>query len=98
LNYCSDLSSKIDKILDVRISFLSLINYYEKSLEFGNDFSIKIALEKLIYQKQFNRLVESIIIMITEDVGNIMKIVKGIIIKWSINDKNKRKRAKLVIS
>jgi hypothetical protein len=32
LNYCSDLSSKIEKILDARVSFLSLINYYEKYL------------------------------------------------------------------
>lgn len=40
---------------------------------------------------------ESIIIMITEDVGNIMKIVKGIIIRWDINSSSK-KRANIVIS
>lgn len=36
--------------------------------------------------------------MITEDVGNIMKIVKGIIIRWAINKNNAKKTSKLVIS
>jgi hypothetical protein len=36
--------------------------------------------------------------MINEDVGNIMKIVKGIIIKWSINKKDAKRKAKLRIS
>ncbi len=45
MNYCSDLGSKIDKVLDVRISFASLINYYEKYLELGNLLSVKVALK-----------------------------------------------------
>lgn len=65
LNYCSDLSSKIEKILDVRVSFQSLIEYYEKYLEVGQTDGLKIALERLLFQKSFNKLVESIIIMIT---------------------------------
>ena len=49
MNYCGDLSSKIDKILDVRVSFASLINYYEKYLECENELGIKIALEKFLF-------------------------------------------------
>lgn len=36
--------------------------------------------------------------MITQDVSNIMRIVKGIIIKWSINDNKAKRRANLIIS
>jgi hypothetical protein len=97
LHYCSDLSSKIEKILDVRVSFSSLINYYEKYLEYGGQQCMKIALEKLLFQKEFSRLIECIVLMITEDVSNIMKIVKGIIIKWDINKKSNKKRGKIVI-
>ena len=32
LTYCGDLFAKMDKALDVRISYLSLMNYYEKYL------------------------------------------------------------------
>lgn len=74
-----------------------MIQYYEKYLEVGQGDGLKVALERLLFQKGFNRLVESIIIMITEDVGNIMKIVKGIIIRWDINAASK-KRANIVIS
>jgi hypothetical protein len=36
--------------------------------------------------------------MIIEDVGNIMKIVKGIIVKWAINKKSAKKKANIMIS
>ena len=36
--------------------------------------------------------------MIIEDVVNIMKIVKGIIVKWTINKKGTKKKANIKIS
>lgn len=36
--------------------------------------------------------------MIIEDVGNIMKIVKGIIVKWTINKISAKKKANIMIS
>ncbi len=35
--------------------------------------------------------------MITEDVSNIMKIVKGIIIRWDINKRESKKTGKVLI-
>lgn len=45
-----------------------------------------------------NTLIETILLMITEDVRNIMKIVKGIILQFAINDSKKQKKANVIIS
>ena len=64
----------------------------------GGDENIKVALEKLLFHNDFNRLVECIVIMIAEDVSNIMKIVKGIIIKLDINNKKSKRNARVRLS
>lgn len=98
LHYSGDLGIKIEKLLDVRVSFTSVISYYEEYLKAGGEESIKVALEKLLFHNNFNRLVECIVIMIAEDVANIMKIVKGIIIKLDVNNKQSKKSAKVRVS
>jgi len=80
--------------LDVRVSFQSVISYYEY-LKVGGEENIKVALEKLLFNNSFNRLVECIVIMIAEDVSNIMKIVKGIIIKLDVNNKKSKRSARV---
>jgi hypothetical protein len=75
-----------------------VISYYEEYLKVGGDESIKVAVEKLLFQHAFNRLVECIVMMIAEDVSNIMKIVKGIIIKLSINNKFNKVSARVRVS
>jgi len=44
-----------------------------------------------------SQLIETILLMITEDVRNIMKIVKGIILSLSVNT-SKNKKANVIIS
>lgn len=44
-----------------------------------------------------NRLIENILLMISEDVNNIMKIVKGIVLKFTINKVLTKKKAKVII-
>lgn len=85
VHYCSELHHKIDGVLDVRLSFLSLIELYKQQLKQGTTLPIKIASEKFLYNSSFCDLLERILLMVTEDIGNIMSIVKGIIIKFQIN-------------
>jgi oligoendopeptidase F len=75
-----------------------VISYYEEYLKAGGDEDIKVALEKLLFHNNFNRLVECIVIMIAEDVSNIMKIVKGIIIKLDVNGGKSRRSARVRVS
>lgn len=75
-----------------------MISYYEEYLKAGGDEDIKVALEKLLFHNNFNRLVECIVIMIAEDVSNIMKIVKGIIIKLEVNSGKSRRSARVRVS
>ncbi len=75
-----------------------MISYYEEYLKAGGDEDIKVALEKLLFHNNFNRLVECIVIMIAEDVSNIMKIVKGIIIKLDVNSGKSRRSARVRVS
>jgi hypothetical protein len=75
-----------------------VISYYEEYLKAGGDEDIKVALEKLLFHNNFNRLVECIVIMIAEDVSNIMKIVKGIIIKLDVNSGKSRRSARVRVS
>ena len=75
-----------------------MISYYEEYLRAGGDEDIKVALEKLLFHNNFNRLVECIVIMIAEDVSNIMKIVKGIIIKLDVNNGKSRRSARVRVS
>ena len=75
-----------------------MISYYEEYLKAGGDEDIKVALEKLLFHNNFNRLVECIVIMIAEDVSNIMKIVKGIIIKLDVNNGKSRRSARVRVS
>lgn len=98
LHYSGDLGIKIEKLLDVRVSFASVISYYEEYLRAGGEESIKVAVERLLFHPDFNRLVECIVIMIAEDVSNIMKIVKGIIIKLDINNQKSRRTARIRVS
>ena len=54
LHYCSELSNKIEQILDVRVSFLSLLNYFKQSIQIGENNSVRHCTEKLLFGKAFS--------------------------------------------
>ena len=73
------------------------MNYYKGLRNIGEDRSIRICCEELLFHKDFEGLLENILLMITEDIRNIMTLVKGIIVKLTINE-SKRRVSKVVLS
>ena len=56
LHYCSELSNKIEEVLDVRISFLSLLEYYRESMKAGEMLPMRQSIDKLLFGKAFSDL------------------------------------------